>query len=118
MALLRQRRREGKHELCSLHIDAFDDSLIDYTVLGKEAFGKGGDRIVLGILGAELFLALVSFFINIGINVNVIFNSELTFLRMQFLWLYDCVHVAVTFRYFHWDSNYYFVCYSVDNVLF
>jgi amino acid permease len=50
-------------------------TLIDYTVLGKEAFGPKGDKIVLGILGTELFLALVSFFINIGINLNVIFSG-------------------------------------------
>ena len=51
-------------------------TLIDYTVLGKEAFGEGGDKVVLGILGTELFLALVSFFINIGINVNVICSGN------------------------------------------
>jgi hypothetical protein len=44
-------------------------------VLGKEAFGPKGDKIVLGILGTELFLALVSFFINIGINLTVIFSG-------------------------------------------
>jgi solute carrier family 32 (vesicular inhibitory amino acid transporter) len=45
---------------------------VDYAVLGREAFGPGGDKFVLVILISELFLALVSFFINIGLNVNVI----------------------------------------------
>jgi solute carrier family 32 (vesicular inhibitory amino acid transporter) len=45
---------------------------VDYAVLGREAFGPGGDKFVLVILISELFLALVSFFINIGLNVHVI----------------------------------------------
>lgn len=49
--------------------------MVDYVILGKEAFGKGGDKIVLVLLMSELFLALVSFIINIGVNTNVIFRS-------------------------------------------
>ena len=45
---------------------------IDYIVLGKEAFGKGGDFTVFCILAMELFLALVSFFINIGLNLCIV----------------------------------------------
>ena len=46
--------------------------LVDYIVLGKEAFGNGGDKVVFTILGTELFLALVSFLINIGLNVHIV----------------------------------------------
>jgi amino acid permease len=49
--------------------------MIDYVILGKEAFGDGGDKFVLVLLMSELFLALVSFIINIGVNTNVIFRS-------------------------------------------
>lgn len=49
--------------------------VVDYTILGRESFGSGGDKFVLAILISELFLALVSFFINIGLNLNVIFPS-------------------------------------------
>jgi amino acid permease len=48
---------------------------VDYAFLAREAFGPGGDKWVLVILISELFLALVSFFINIGLNVHVIFPS-------------------------------------------
>lgn len=51
------------------------DVLVDYVYLGKEAFGSGGDQFVLLILMCELFLALVSFFINIGLNANIIFPT-------------------------------------------
>ena len=49
--------------------------VVDYVILGREAFGEGGDKIVLILLMSELFLALVSFLINIGVNVNVIVQS-------------------------------------------
>jgi solute carrier family 32 (vesicular inhibitory amino acid transporter) len=45
---------------------------VDYAFLAREAFGAGGDRWVLVILISELFLALVSFLINIGLNVHII----------------------------------------------
>jgi hypothetical protein len=94
---LRQHRREERvlHPLRgSVHEQQDDTSLIDYTVLGKEAFGKYGDKLVLGILGTELFLALVSFFINIGINLNVIFSGELGLLSTH-----SCVCVCVVDRF-------------------
>ena len=81
VATLRQHRREGRalHPVNpdSSRARSENNSLIDYTVLGKEAFGQYGDKVVLSILGSELFLALVSFFINIGININVIYSGEL-----------------------------------------
>jgi vesicular inhibitory amino acid transporter len=49
--------------------------VVDYTLLGRESFGVGGDKFVLAILISELFLALVSFFINIALNLIVIFPS-------------------------------------------
>jgi len=48
-------------------------ALIDYSVLGRESFGPGGDMLVMSILATELFLALVSFFINIARNINSVF---------------------------------------------
>ena len=48
---------------------------IDYLTLGKLSFGKYGDKIVMIMLGTELALALVSFFINIGISINVIYSD-------------------------------------------
>lgn len=44
----------------------------DYLSLGKASFGKLGGRLVALCLSIELLLALVSFFINIGINITVI----------------------------------------------
>jgi amino acid permease len=49
------------------HIDE-----IDYLSLGKAALGKYGDKVVLASFGMEISLALVSFLINIGININII----------------------------------------------
>jgi len=48
--------------------------VVDYFILGKEAFGNGGDRLVMVILFIEFLLAMISFFINIGCNLNVIFS--------------------------------------------
>jgi amino acid permease len=45
---------------------------IDYLSFGILSFGQYGDRIVLVIFGAEVSLALVSFLMNIGINIHVI----------------------------------------------
>lgn len=45
---------------------------IDYVALGKASFGAYGEKIVLVSFGLELQLALVSFMINIGININLI----------------------------------------------
>ena len=86
-SLREQRRQERTFQpLSEANANNGDDNcLIDYTVLGKEAFGRNGDKFVLSILGTELFLALVSFYINIGINVNVIFSGEINF--SSYLWL-------------------------------
>jgi amino acid permease len=45
---------------------------IDYMTFGKMVFGPNGDKVILLIFGTELTLALVSFFMNIGINIHVI----------------------------------------------
>ncbi len=45
---------------------------IDYLSLGLVAFGRYGDKIVLSVFGTEITLALVSFLMNIGINLHVI----------------------------------------------
>lgn len=50
---------------------------IDYLTFSKLAFGDGGDRLVLIIFASEMLLALMSFFINIGININTI-NSNVS----------------------------------------
>lgn len=50
---------------------------IDYLSLGQRAFGQYGDKIVLCIFGTEVTLALVSFLMNIGINLNVI-NTDIS----------------------------------------
>ena len=50
---------------------------IDYLSLGLRAFGKNGDKIVLCIFGTEVTLALVSFLMNIGINLHVI-NTDIS----------------------------------------
>lgn len=48
---------------------------IDYLSLGLVAFGRYGDKIVLSVFGTEITLALVSFLMNIGINLNVIHSD-------------------------------------------
>jgi len=45
---------------------------IDYLSLGLISFGRYGDKIVLSVFGTEITLALVSFLMNIGINLHVI----------------------------------------------
>jgi len=45
---------------------------VDYSSLGQAAFGPVGGRLVALCLASELLLALVSFFINIGINLSAI----------------------------------------------
>lgn len=47
-------------------------SVINYVVLGKHCFGNHGDTFVLAIFSTELVLALMSFFMNIAINMEVL----------------------------------------------
>jgi len=42
---------------------------IDYLHLAKLTFGRHGDRIVLVVLSMELFLAQVTFYMNIGMRI-------------------------------------------------
>jgi hypothetical protein len=44
---------------------------IDYVTLGKMTFGSYGGNLVMAGLFLELFLALVSFLINIGLNIAI-----------------------------------------------
>lgn len=44
----------------------------NYSSLGLAALGPGGDTIVMVVLITEMFLALVSFFINIGLNAHML----------------------------------------------
>lgn len=53
------------------------DYHIDYLSFGKLTFGPYGDKIVLVVFGTEVSLALVSFLMNIGINIHVI-NSDIS----------------------------------------
>ena len=50
VATLRQHRRELSGPNAASEGEEDATSLIDYTVLGKEAFGPCGDKFVLGIL--------------------------------------------------------------------
>ena len=50
-------------------------SSIDYTTLGKAAFGKYGDFLVGIVLAIELLLALTSFMINISVNMRVVYPN-------------------------------------------
>lgn len=50
-------------------------SSIDYTTLGKAAFGKYGDVLVGIVLAIELLLALTSFMINISVNMRVVYPN-------------------------------------------
>ncbi len=50
-------------------------SSIDYTALGKAAFGKYGDVLVGIVLAIELLLALTSFMINISVNMRVVYPN-------------------------------------------
>lgn len=59
----RENSQRGKH-ISQYHID--------YLSFGKLAFGEYGDKLVLLIFGTEVSLALVSFLMNIGINLHVI----------------------------------------------
>jgi amino acid permease len=52
------------------------DYHIDYLTFGTLAFGQNGGTIVLLIFILEVSLALVSFLMNIGINIHVI-NSDI-----------------------------------------
>ena len=45
---------------------------VDYVSLGRAAMGPYGAIFVLSVLSVEMFLALVTFLINIGLNVAVI----------------------------------------------
>lgn len=47
---------------------------IDYLYLAKLSLGKYGDKIALFVLNIELFLALVTFLMNIGLNLNTIYH--------------------------------------------
>ena len=51
-----------------------NSGIIDYATLGRISFGVGGEKVTV-ILGLEFFLALISLYINIGINLNLIFDS-------------------------------------------
>lgn len=55
-----------------------EQPLIDFSYLGKESFGANGELIVTGILFMELFLALVTFLINIALHLNVLFPSTVS----------------------------------------
>jgi len=46
--------------------------IIDYATLGRISLGKGGEKVTV-VLGIEFFLALISLYINVGINLNLIF---------------------------------------------
>eukprot|EP01038_Epipyxis_sp_PR26KG_P008066 gene8066-10928_t len=50
---------------------------IDYLTFGKVSLGQYGDKIVMVTFGTDMILALVSFLINIGININTI-NSNIS----------------------------------------
>lgn len=68
-------RHESKRP--NTHIFFFN---IDYLTLGKRTFGEHvGDKLVLIAFGSEMLLALVSFIMNIGLNINVI-NPNLSVL--------------------------------------
>lgn len=56
----------------SRHISYYN---IDYLSLGQISFGQYGDKIVLSVFGTEVTLALVSFLMNIGINLHVIHSD-------------------------------------------
>ena len=52
--------------------DASGSFFVDYLALGKFAFGHCGESFVEIVLGIEMLSALVSFLMNIGININLI----------------------------------------------
>jgi amino acid permease len=45
---------------------------IDYLTFGQLSFGKHGDKIVLVLFSMEMLLALMSMFLNIGLNIRVL----------------------------------------------
>jgi hypothetical protein len=55
-------------------IDDFASNL-NYVTLGERAFGPRGATLILIGLSTELFLALVSFLINLGLNISFIDSS-------------------------------------------
>eukprot|EP01033_Poteriospumella_lacustris_P010890 gene10890-7747_t len=53
--------------------DAYEPgTVVNYVTLGKHCFGRHGDKLVLSIFATELVLALMSFFMNIAINAEVL----------------------------------------------
>jgi solute carrier family 32 (vesicular inhibitory amino acid transporter) len=49
---------------------------IDYLSLGTAVFGRHGGRLVAFMLSVELLLAMVSFFINIGLNITAVYTID------------------------------------------
>ena len=49
-----------------------ENTNIDYLTFGKYVFGENGSKLVASCLTIELLLAIVSFFINISINLTAI----------------------------------------------
>lgn len=50
-------------------------AVVDYVTFGRLAFGKHGTNMVFAVFCVEMLLALVSFFIMISINLNIIVPS-------------------------------------------
>jgi vesicular inhibitory amino acid transporter len=46
--------------------------MVDYIALSREGFGDFGEKLVLALFAVGLLLPLMSFFINIGLNLNYI----------------------------------------------
>ena len=65
--------RENMHH--PVHIRHYN---IDYISFAKIRFGQYGVKIILMVFGTELTLALVSFLMNIGINLNLILPNLLS----------------------------------------
>jgi vesicular inhibitory amino acid transporter len=52
--------------------------MVDYIALSREGFGDFGEKLVLTLFSVGLLLPLMSFFINIGLNLNYIAAPSLS----------------------------------------
>lgn len=77
---------------------------IDYLSLGSAAFGPLGGRIVGFSLAAELLLALVSFFINIGLNISTLNNNIHPFVGIIFASLLSMILSSFHIKFVSYSS--------------